>query len=152
MLSVKIESKKESLMFAVALGCVLLLIIGVAWMYWSHSADSVMKDGGRGRTGVVSIEDKQAAVRDENTSLWFFGTLVVALILLFGLTFRYYTHREIKETEEKWKTACQSFLTRMAIEQADYEEEQANGPTVWSKILNGNGVEETDVVGLPDRK
>jgi len=152
MLSVKIESKKESLMFAVALGCVLLLIIGVAWMYWSYSADRVMNDGGRGQSGTVSIEDRKTAVRDENSSLWFFGTLVVALILLFGLTFRYYTHREIKETEEKWKTACQSFLTRMAIEQADYEEERGNGDMVWSKILNGNGVEEADVVGLPGRK
>ena len=71
------------------------------------------------------------------SSLWFFGTLIISLLLLFGLTFRYYSFREMKQAEKRWKTACDSFLTRMEIELMSSEEEQNGNGNDWVHILNG---------------
>jgi hypothetical protein len=158
MLSVRIDNKKESVMYAVALGCVFLLIIGVTWIYWSQSSGELTAQRGSGRARTMSGQTEEASSAEqqmaakrygESTTLWFFGTLVILLILLFGLTFRYYSYREMKEAERKWRMACQQFLTRMEIEQIDYEEKRGNGDTVWAKMLNGEGVKESEIAAIP---
>lgn len=156
MFAIRIENKKESLMYTIALGGVLCLIIGVTWIYWTHSAHRTLEN--------VTLTEKTASERyassvkqhetesNGNSSLWFFGTLIVLLLLLFGLTFRYYSHREMKEAEKRWRTACERFLTRMEIEQATYKDERKNGDSVWSRILKGESVEETEIIRISDRK
>jgi hypothetical protein len=67
----------------------------------------------------------------------FFGTIIVALLLLFCLAFRYYARRDMKETEHKWKNACENFITRMDIERMNSSQKQTGPESVWTKILDG---------------
>ena len=158
--SIRIESKKESVMYAVALGCVLFLIIGVTWLYWSQSANRIAERESFDQSQNLSMLQKETMVGrtaydnaiSENSSMWFFGILIVSLILIVGLTFRYYSHREMKETEKRWRIACQSFVTRMEIEQIKYEENRGNRDTAWEEILKGESVDTSEIVGIADRR
>ena len=154
MVAIQIESKRESVMYAIALGCVFLFIIGLTWFYWNSqtaqygSMDPYML--------AVSVESAQSSgLRaghenpvERNTSIWFYGALIVSLLLLFGVTFRYYSHREMKKTEKKWNRTCQTFLTRMEVERANYEDRLNRDDTVWTRILKGDSIDEREIMRM----
>lgn len=162
MVAIRIENKRDSLMFAIAIGCVFFLIIGVTWVYWTHQSSHMPSEGqstfhgaGSGtiggdreassKAGSASTGTQTGGTNDL-TSLWFFGTLIVSLLLLFGMTFRYYSHREMKQAERNWSKACHSFITRMEIERMASEERMEESRTVWSRILNGEQAKLGDLV------
>jgi hypothetical protein len=141
MLAIVVENKKESLLYTIALGCIFLLIIGVTWLYWANPSNHPSTSLAAPTSPAASPAEYAASPSryqektSESSTVWFFGTLIVFLLLLFGLTFRYYSHREIKEAENRWRTACECFLTRMEIERMATEEEQVNNGRAWSVIV-----------------
>ena len=173
MIRVKVEDKKESLFFAIALGSVLLMAIGTTAVYWTqHDAQDVSKvQGGLqataseqpgGDQGVVGkYEDDTAGTQtvssvkpysemeNENDSLLYFLTLMCALLVLFGLTFRYYSHREMKEAEKRWETATRNFVIRMETERANSGDVRFDQDTIWSRILKGEGVGAAQIDRIP---
>jgi hypothetical protein len=124
------------------------LIISVTLVYWTTQANTegaleekagMIVTSKRGmEEGASDVTRKMdASQTSDNPSLWFFGTLIVSLLLLFGLSFRYYSHREITQAEKRWRTACESFLTRMEVERMASEEKQNGTGCDWTHILNG---------------
>ena len=162
MVAIRIENKRDSLMFAIAIGCVFLLIIGVTWVYWTYQSGPLPSEGQStfhgtgsgtigGDRGAFSKPGSASAGTltggtNDITSLWFFGTLIVSLLLLFGMTFRYYSHREMKQAERNWSKACDNFLTRMEIERLASDERMEESRMVWSRILNGEQAKVGDLV------
>ncbi|MFQ6091418.1 MAG: hypothetical protein ACE5OR_01860 [bacterium] len=100
----------------------------------------------------VSSINPHTGKANEDASLWFFFTLMSTLPLLFGLTFRYYSHRETKEVERRWERACQRFLARMEVEGTNSENRGMDHDTIWARILRGEGVEASEVERIPTRK
>lgn len=157
MFRVEVGDKKEALFYAITLGCVLILVFGASRIYWSNAGSAhldtktqLRSPGIQSDTQNTSSSDQGAVSKtsaphripnrngsNQTTSLLFFGTVILALLLLFCLTFRYYTRREMKETEQKWKNACENFLTRMETERTKSEGKQLNGDALWSKVLKG---------------
>ena len=157
MFRIEVGDKKEALFYAITLGCVLILVFGASRIYWSNTSNAhldtaaqLQSPGIQRDTQNTSTSDQDVALKtstphripnrqgsNQTTSLLFFGTVILALLLLFCLTFRYYTRREMKETENKWKNACENFLTRMETERLKSEEKQLNGHAIWSKVLKG---------------
>ena len=167
MFRIKVEDKKESFFFAIALGCVLLLAVGATVIFWTDhdtydvseheesisastapdGEEKVVKGDGEGRTSIhtASSVSSHTGTTAADRSLWFFGTLICALLILFGLTFRYYSHREVIEAERRWEMATRNFITRMEVERAHSENGKNDGDTIWSRILNGEGVEASNI-------
>ena len=168
MFRIKVEEKKESIFFAIALGCVLLLALGATVIYWiqpgarevvpmresrSAAASEDPIEERRGRVGgerdaaetkAVSSARPLSTKSGDDDSLWFFGTLICALLVLFGLTFRYYSHREMKEAERRWQRATRNFLARMEVERANSADEKFGSDTLWWRILKNEDVEVTE--------
>ncbi|UCE18355.1 MAG: hypothetical protein JSV84_16105 [Gemmatimonadota bacterium] len=165
MIRIVIEDKRESIFYAVALGCVLLLAVGVTLMYWTeHDLRDISEAGdgepvtvfgaaeemqpmrsrgaGRDTPGkAISLTDSFSEKETDTRSLWFFGTIVCTLIVLFILTFRYYSHREVKEAEDRWRRAMRNFMARMEEERVHSEDEKLLPDTIWSRILKGEEIE-----------
>jgi hypothetical protein len=169
MFKIKVEDRKESFFFAIALGCVLLLAVGATVIFWTDHGTYDFSEGEESMSGTTTTtpDKKQTVVEEDGTertslqtpssvslhtetttddrSLWFFGTLICALLILFGLTFRYYSHREVKEAEKRWEMATRNFITRMEVERANSEDGKNDADTIWSRILSGQGVEASDI-------
>ncbi|MFQ6092223.1 MAG: hypothetical protein ACE5OR_06005 [bacterium] len=157
MFTIEIEDRKESLLYAIALGCVLLLAIGVTLVYWTHrntlgpemvemgisgAASRAIRGGqepaavGREDAATEKTAPNSPAGEDNGTiSLWFFVTLISALLIVLGLTFRYYSHREMKAAERRWEKACEQFLARTGIEGTRSDREGIADDNIWLRIL-----------------
>ena len=163
MLRIEVGEKKESIFYAITLGCVLLIVIGVTRFYWTRQsseeiwnreeAKSCMTKGDMAASGTDDKKVTSPKVRsprismieetNQSSSLAFFCTLIFALLLIFCMTFRYYSRREMKEAERRWKTTCANFLTRMESERFESQEEMRGRAALWSQILQGDGVKTT---------
>ena len=154
MFRIEVGDKKEAILYGITLGCLLLLVFGVSRIYWSgrdtgltsFQSSQIQRD-----TGVTSTDEKSVTggfsppspVPDQSESnqlsSWvFFGTVIIALLLLFCLAFRYYARREMREAEQKWENTCENFVTRMETKRIKSPEKHAGVDSLWSRILNGD--------------
>ena len=143
MIAIKVENARQSILYGVALVSIFALIAGVSYVYWMHPSGSMAPSSDGALSQAVSpspeggARESDRGTPDESSTLWFYGTLVVCLILVFGLTFRYYSHREMKEAERRWKMSCENFLTRVEMERLASEEEQARNYRAWWNGMRG---------------
>jgi hypothetical protein len=157
MIRIEVGDKKEALFYGIALGCVLFLVIGVTVLYWapqgngqSHAyrgSQSTASQSGKEITSTnergeaqharASVSRRSAEINERNGSWLFFGTVIVALLLLFCLTFRYYTRREIQQTEKRWRNACEDFLNRIEVQRLESGDKFQMQDAPWAKILRG---------------
>ena len=169
MFRVTIEDKKESIFFAIALGCVLLVAIGATWLYWTQTngkdavwteesvpgavtvpSEKVTPTSSEGTSPSMVSHVRPLSERNaQNRTLYLFITLIAVLLIVFGLTFRYYSHREVKEAEKRWQMATRNFVARMSVEQASSGDVKMGADTIWSRILRGEEVESSEIDKIP---
>jgi hypothetical protein len=159
MFRIEVGDKKEVVFFGIVLACLLFLVISATQFDWPsnktdhaygqrHTFSPVFK----GEPDVSSLEKNGDLMRtatpsqtpnhhepDRGMSWFFFGPVIFALLLLFCLTSRYHTRREVREMERQWKNTCENFLTRLESERLKPGERHSTGDSVWSKILK-NGL------------
>ena len=155
MFRIEVGNKKESVFYAITLVCVLLLVMGVTRMYWTHHSTGDLLEEERQKTDLRKGDSRSDTISEKNmrrtkptspltaytsetrqyASFLFFGTLILALLLLFCLTLRYYSRREMREAEKKWNQACERFLTRVEAERLDSQESKVGEDSLWSRVL-----------------